>query len=398
MDLKTLEARLQEMASRIINEPVVRPHRYCLNCTGRVLLDQDLCRNCGHLASADAELLLLSSPPPPESDHPGGDGRVALLFDERMELHDEIKKMGCPHPERPDRIRAVVARLLATGLKDRCRRVACREASYDELFAVHAKSLVHRISQISSMRGEQKRQETEQQLEAGSSDAACPPTLIPTGHDPLAACLPPDTYVNEHSFMCASLAAGTSAQVAIKVAQGEFPHGAAIVRPPGHHAESNTSMGFCFFNNAAVAARAAQSAGAQRILILDWDIHHGNGTQHIFDDDPSVLYVSLHRHDRGFYPGSGAADEVGVDQGEGFSVNVAWDGPGIGNGDYLCAFNQLIIPIAYEFNPDLIIVSAGFDAADGDPIGECRVTSECFGHMTAMLKAIAPLVLLLEGG
>lgn len=377
--------------------PVFRPHRYCRNCTGRVPLDEDLCYNCGHLASADAELVLLSAPPPIEPNHPppGGDGRIALLFDERMELHDEVKAKGSPHPERPDRIRAVVARLMTTGLKDQCRRIPCREATHDELFAVHAKSLVYRISQISSFRGELKRREAEQL----SSDAGSSIASLGSGADPLAACLPPDTYVNEHSFMCASLAAGTSAQVALQVAKGEFPHGAAIVRPPGHHAESGMSMGFCFFNNAAVAARAAQSAGARRVLILDWDIHHGNGTQHIFDDDPSVLYVSLHRHDWGrFYPGSGAVGEVGVDQGLGFTVNVPWNGPGIGNGDYLCAFNQLIIPIVYEFNPDLIIVSAGFDAADGDPIGECRVTSECFGHMTAMLKSIAPLVLLLEGG
>lgn len=273
---------------------------------------------------------------------------------------------------------------------DRCRRIACREATHEELFAVHAKSLVHRISQISSVRGELKRQ-----VDASASD---PVPLIPA-FDPLAACLPSDCYVNEHTFDCASLAAGTSAEVAIRVARGEFPHGAAIVRPPGHHAESGMSMGFCFFNNAAVAARAAQSAGARRVIILDWDVHHGNGTQHIFDDDPSVLYISLHRHDYGqFYPGTGRVDEVGVEQGEGYTVNVPWNASGVGNGDYLCAFNQLIIPIAYEFNPDLIIVSAGFDAADGDPIGGCRVTSECFGHMTSMLQAIAPLVLLLEGG
>ncbi|KAF5828661.1 hypothetical protein DUNSADRAFT_17277 [Dunaliella salina] len=208
-----------------------------------------------------------------------------------------------------------------------------------------------------------------------------------------------DMYANAHTFHCARLAAGGAAEVACKVVKGEAAHGAAIVRPPGHHAESNMAMGFCFFNSAAVAARAAQGCGAQRVLILDWDVHHGNGTQHIFEDDPTVMYMSLHRHDHGsFYPGTGAAHEVGMGPGRGYTVNVAWDSGGIQNGDYLAAFTHLLLPIAYEFAPDLIIVSAGFDAAEGDPIGGCRLTAECFSHMTALLKAVAPLALVLEGG
>lgn len=113
-----------------------------------------------------------------------------------------------------------------------------------------------------------------------------------------AISIPSDTYINQHTLRCAALAAGSAAEVACRVVRGEATSGAAIIRPPGHHAESNTAMGFCFFNNAAVAARAAQAAGAERVLILDWDVHHGNGTQHIFESDPSVLYMSLHRYDR----------------------------------------------------------------------------------------------------
>lgn len=381
--------------------PVIRrSHRFCLNCTGRVPLDEDLCNHCGHLSSADAELILLSSPPASESlPAKFNDDKVALLFDERMELHDETLRTGSPHPERPDRIRAIMAKLMNTGLKDRCRRIACREATVPELCAVHTGHLIKMISSLSSFRREQKSQLEDAKESSGLTGEPLSSSAAAARFDPLSSCLPPDTYVNEHTFSCARIAAGSSAEVAMKVARGEHPHGAAIVRPPGHHAESGMSMGFCFFNNAAVAARAAQSAGARRVIILDWDIHHGNGTQHIFDDDPSVLYISLHRHDHGkFYPGTGAVDDVGTDEGEGFTVNVPWNGADMGNGDYLSAFNQVIIPIVYEFNPDLIIVSAGFDAADGDPIGECRVTSECFGHMTSMLKDIAPLVLLLEGG
>lgn len=113
-----------------------------------------------------------------------------------------------------------------------------------------------------------------------------------------AVSIPSDTYINQHTLRCAALAAGSAAEVACRVVRGEASRGAAIIRPPGHHAESNTAMGFCFFNNAAVAARAAQAAGAERVMILDWDVHHGNGTQHIFESDPSVLYMSLHRYDR----------------------------------------------------------------------------------------------------
>lgn len=121
--------------------------------------------------------------------------------------------------------------------------------------------------------------------------------------------------------------------------------------------------------------------------------------QHIFDWDDSVMYMSMHRFDRGsFYPGTGAVDDVGYGRGQGYSVNIPWDGPDMCNGDYISALHHVLLPIAYEFNPDLIIVSAGFDAAEGDPIGGCRVTSECFAHMTATLKAVAPIVLLLEGG
>ncbi len=133
----------------------------------------------------------------------------------------------------------------------------------------------------------------------------------------------------------------------------------AIVRPPGHHAEPTEHMGFCFFNNVAVAAREVQRQGlAKKVLILDWDVHHGNGTQRAFWDDPNVLYISIHRHDGGkFYPSSdfGALDMVGEGEGEGKSVNIPWPGPGFGDGDYIYAFQKIVMPIAYEFAPDLVI-------------------------------------------
>ena len=208
-----------------------------------------------------------------------------------------------------------------------------------------------------------------------------------------------DCYLGPDTFECARLAAGAAAEAAVAVATGRAPCAAAVVRPPGHHAESGLAMGFCYFNNAAVAARAAQAAGCRRVLVLDNDVHHGNGTQHIFEGDPTVLYASVHRHDGGaFFPGTGAADECGQGAGEGFTVNVPWEGPGPGDGDYVCAFSRVFLPVAYEFAPDLIVLSAGFDAALGDPLGGCRVTPAGYAQMVALLRPVAPLVVLLEGG
>eukprot|EP00494_Astrolonche_serrata_P002136 UN02142 len=147
-------------------------------------------------------------------------------------------------------------------------------------------------------------------------------------------------------------------------------------------------MGFCLHNNAAVAALAAQKAGAKKVLIVDWDVHHGNGTQEIFEGNKSVLYISLHRHEDGsFYPGTGAADEVGVLDGKGFSVNIPWSCGGVGDNDYIFAFQHVVLPIATEFAPDITIISAGFDAARGDPLGCCDVTPAGYSQMTSMLTA-----------
>ncbi|KAL6765253.1 hypothetical protein V8C86DRAFT_1034492 [Haematococcus lacustris] len=142
-----------------------------------------------------------------------------------------------------------------------------------------------------------------------------------------------------------------------------------------------------------------QEAGVQRVLIVDWDIHHGNGTQAMFYGDASVLYISIHRWDNGlFFPGTGAAAEVGHGGACGYTVNIPWNGPGAQDGDYLAAFRHVLLPIAQDFAPGLVLVSAGFDAAEGDPLGECHVSPALYAHMTQMLLGIGPLVLLLEGG
>ncbi|NXL79331.1 HDAC7 deacetylase, partial [Leptocoma aspasia] len=206
-----------------------------------------------------------------------------------------------------------------------------------------------------------------------------------------------DTIWNElHSSNAARWAAGSVTELAFKVATRELKNGFAVVRPPGHHADPSTAMGFCFFNSVAIAARQLQQKGKlSKILIVDWDVHHGNGTQQVFYRDPEVLYISLHRHDDGnFFPGSGAADEVGAGPGEGFNVNVAWAGgldPPMGDPEYLAAFRTVVMPIAHEFCPDVVLVSAGFDAAEGHP-------PPLGGYKQLMSLAGGAVVLALEGG
>uniref|UniRef100_A0AAY4BQG6 Histone deacetylase n=1 Tax=Denticeps clupeoides TaxID=299321 RepID=A0AAY4BQG6_9TELE len=217
-----------------------------------------------------------------------------------------------------------------------------------------------------------------------------------------------DTVWNEmHSSGAVRMAVGCVIELAFKVAAGELKNGFAVVRPPGHHAEESTAMGFCFFNSVAITAKLLQQKlGVGKILIVDWDIHHGNGSQQAFYNDPNVLYISLHRYDDGnFFPGSGAPEEVGVGPGVGFNVNIAWTGgvdPPMSDVEYLAAFRTVVMPIANEFSPDVVLVSAGFDAVEGhqSPLGGYNVTAKCFGHLTKQLMRLAGgrVVLALEGG
>uniref|UniRef100_A0A3Q1G7J7 Histone deacetylase n=1 Tax=Acanthochromis polyacanthus TaxID=80966 RepID=A0A3Q1G7J7_9TELE len=226
-------------------------------------------------------------------------------------------------------------------------------------------------------------------------------TCIPTQVDS-------DTIWNEvHSSSAARLAVGSVVELVFKVASGELKNGFAVVRPPGHHAEESTPMGFCYFNSVAIAAKLLQQRlNVSKILIVDWDVHHGNGTQQAFYADPSVLYLSLHRYDDGnFFPGSGAPDEVGSGAGVGFNVNMAFTGglePPMGDAEYLAAFRTVVMPIANEFAPDMVLVSSGFDAVDGHapPLGGYKLTAKCFGYLTRQLMGLAGgrLVLALEGG
>ncbi|WVZ11893.1 hypothetical protein V8G54_016423 [Vigna mungo] len=294
---------------------------------------------------------------------------TAIGFDERMLLHAEVDKKSPPHPERPDRLQAIAASLSRAGIfPGKCYAIPAREITPEELITVH--SLEHIES-------------------------------VEVTTESLSSYFTPDTYANQHSALAARLAAGLCADLASAIVSGRAKNGFALVRPPGHHAGVRQAMGFCLHNNAAVAALAAQAAGARKVLILDWDVHHGNGTQEIFEHNKSVLYISLHRHEDGkFYPGTGAAEEVGSMGAEGYCVNIPWSRGGVGDNDYNFAFQHVVLPIASEFNPDFTIVSAGFDAARGDPLGCCDITPSGYAHMTHMLNTLSggKLLVILEGG
>jgi len=210
-------------------------------------------------------------------------------------------------------------------------------------------------------------------------------------------------FINESSVECALLSAGSTVELVKKVLSGELDKGLAVVRPPGHHAVEHKAMGFCLLNNVAMAAKIALSAGLNRVLIVDWDVHHGNGTYEMFKTDPRVLFFSTHRYDKGsFYPclPGASPQDVGEAEGQGYSVNVGWNESMVGDEPYKWAWEYVLLPMAKAFDPELILISAGFDAARGDPLGGCDITPSGYAHMLSSLLPFAngKIVVVLEGG
>uniref|UniRef100_A0AAR2KIJ5 Histone deacetylase n=1 Tax=Pygocentrus nattereri TaxID=42514 RepID=A0AAR2KIJ5_PYGNA len=309
---------------------------------------------------------------------------TGLVYDSLMQKHQCMCGNTNTHPEHAGRIQSIWSRLQETGLRGQCECIRGRKATLEELQTVHSEAhvMLYGTNPL--------RQKLDSKLPCGG-----------IGVDS-------DTIWNEvHSSSAARLAVGSVVELVFKVASGELKNGFAVVRPPGHHAEESTPMGFCYFNSVAIAAKLLQQRlNVSKILIVDWDVHHGNGTQQAFYDDPNVLYISLHRYDDGnFFPGSGAPDEVGSGLGVGFNVNIAFTGgldPPMGDAEYLSAFRTVVMPIANEFAPDVVLVSAGFDAVEGHPppLGGYKVTSKCLGYLTKQLMGLAGgrVVLALEGG
>ncbi|PJF19637.1 hypothetical protein PSACC_00555 [Paramicrosporidium saccamoebae] len=282
-------------------------------------------------------------------------GKTGYTFDERMLYHRDPED---DHPEQPARIEGILQLFQELGLLERCIHIAAGKLPTEALQAVHSQELLTFIDQL--------------------------PVEVVKEMD--------SVYLCPESEIAAKAAVTCTTKIARDIAMGKIGNGFAL------------AMGFCIFNNVAVAAKELQRLGlARKIIILDWDIHYGNGTQKIFASDPDVLFISIHRYDDGkFYPSDveGSPTYVGEASALGSSVNIGWNGPGVTDADYAAAFSRIVMPIAAEFRPDFVFVSAGFDAAQDDPIGECLVTPNGFAQMTHQLMSLAAgkVLLVLEGG
>ncbi len=293
---------------------------------------------------------------------------TGLVTDERYRLHDT----GPGHPERADRLVAIDKRLDADGLLKRTERIKPTPAQIDTIALIHDRDYIDRV-----------RVECGKRLE-----------FIDT----------PDSAVCAKSYEIALLAVGGLLGLVDAVATGKCVNGFAAVRPPGHHAERNRSMGFCLFNNIAIAARHLQKKQkVPKVLILDWDVHHGNGTQHSFEQDATVFYCSFHQHPSTCYPGTGWPHETGKGAGAGTVLNLPMS-PGLGNDAYREAFEKQFLPAANKFKPDFVLVSAGFDAHARDPLASMNLTVEGFNYMLRATLDLADkhcggrVVSVLEGG
>ncbi|RWS15671.1 histone deacetylase 4-like protein [Dinothrombium tinctorium] len=322
---------------------------------------------------------------------------TGLVYDSLMLKHQCICGDNSQHPEHGGRLQSIWARLQETGLLVRCERIRSRKATLEEIQSCHSEAytLLFGTSPLNRQKLDPSKL-TDLPIKSF--------VMLPCGGIGVDS----DTTWNElHTASASRMAAGCVIELSMKVALGEIKNGFAIVRPPGHHAEHQQAMGFCFFNSVAIAAQQIRKRlNFEKILIVDWDVHHGNGIQQIFYEDPHVLYISLHRHDDGnFFPGTGDPTEIGSEDGTGFNINIAWSGglsPPLSDAEYLAAFRSVVMPIARDFDPEVVLIASGFDAASGHPapLGGYEVSAACFAWMTQQLLTLAKgkVVLALEGG
>jgi acetoin utilization deacetylase AcuC-like enzyme len=294
--------------------------------------------------------------------------KTGYVYDERYLLHDP----GSWHAERPDRLRVIQKRLVFSGLLEQLTRLEPYEAPLEWIETLHDPEYIERF-----------RRACQKGLE-----------ILDTA----------DCGICPKSFEIARLAAGGVLAACDAVMAGVVTNAFCAVRPPGHHAERSRAMGFCFFNNIALGARYLQQKhGLERIAIVDWDVHHGNGTQHLFETDPTVLYVSLHQDPSTCYPGTGRKTETGQGAGQGFTLNIPMP-PRSKNEDYIEVVDDLILPALEAFRPDCLMISAGFDAHREDPLAHMSLTQKGYMVMGALLGSFAKdfcgsrIITVLEGG
>lgn len=278
-------------------------------------------------------------------------GKTGLVYDPRYLEHD----MGMGHPESPHRLRAIMQQLERNGTLPRLTRIEPRTAEDEWVTQIHQPGYVASL----------------------------------TKHAPTSGrvSLDPDTSMSPGSLVAAYLAAGGALAGVDAIMNKQVEHVFCAVRPPGHHAEAGRAMGFCLFNNVAIAARYAQKRyGLQRMLIVDWDVHHGNGTQHSFEGDPSIMFFSTHQYPH--YPGTGRNTERGIGAGEGFTINAPMEAGG-GDEEYRAIFHETLVPAADAFKPEFVIISAGFDAHKDDPLASMGLTEAGYADLTSIVAGIA---------
>ena len=340
--------------------------------------------------------------PPKFKPLPYATSQTGLVYDVRMRFHVEpIATEDDIHPEDPRRIHAIYESFVDAGLAWQegsgepsldffMGRIDARKVTKEEVCLVHSEAhwdWIHSLAMLSPEELDEEKQHPPHNMDS--------------------------VYLSPMTPYCAALSAGGAIEACRAVLLGKVRNVFAVIRPPGHHAEREDAKGFCFYDNVSIATKVCQrefGEQCRKVMILDWDVHHGNGIQQANYDDPNVLYMSLHVHEHGrFYPELSYRDNrppygdhlhCGAGAGLGMNVNVPWSRKGMGDADYIYAFQQVIMPIATEFNPDLVIIAAGFDAAEGDMLGGCKVTPAGYAHMTHMLMSLADgkVVTCLEGG
>ena len=283
--------------------------------------------------------------------------KVGFIYDEIFLKHTTPEW----HPERKERLVQILNSLKKSGLWEKLIHIKPHKATYDDIALVHTSDYIKKIENFG------------------------------TGH------LDPDTYMSEDSLKAALYAAGSLIEAVERCKKGEIERAFCAVRPPGHHAESNRAMGFCIFNNVAIGARYAQKIGYKKVFIIDFDVHHGNGTQHIFESDNTVFYFSTHQYPH--YPGTGTDAERGIGKGEEYTYNVPMP-PESGDKEYLYVYQNILPDLVKVFEPDITFVSAGYDIHKNDPLADIRISDDGIRGIVHSILSYSPnpFIFALEGG